>query len=699
MFLSQLLLFVSCPAFSEPPLRGFDPVSGKSQHEIERRLRTLAEAPRLRSYMQRMTSKAHHAGSSGSRQVAEYALSLFQQWGFDARLETFEALLPYPKSTVVEMLDPVRYRATLREPPLAEDPDSGSEQAFAAFHAYAGDGDVSGPLLYVNYGLPEDYAALKRMGLSAEGKIVLARYGKSWRGTKAKVAYENGALACLIYSDPRDDGYFQGDVYPNGPYRPLFAVQRGSVLDMPIRVGDPQTPGWGSTPGAKRISKEESGLVMKLPVVPLSYGEAQPLLEQLKGPVAPEAWRGALALTYHLGPGPARVRVKTESDWSVRPVHNVIATMAGSLYPDQWILYGNHHDAWVRGANDPASGASVLLETARSLAELRKTGWTPKRTLMFALWDAEEFGLIGSTEWVEKHRDELDRKMVAYLNTDATGRGPILGAGSKSLESFYQEALRDVLHPETGLPLLAAGQGKRSETSSVGKLSALGAGSDYVAFLHHAGIASLNLGFGSEGGGVYHSSYDTFTWYSRFSDGDFRWGRTLSGLLATLLVRLAGAAVLPFDFLPLAQALEAELTALTKSGAGPSSHQAAWKELLVDVQSLTAAAKAFESEFQLLVRRASRESSQRLGSWNQAIYRLEREWLSESGLPGRSWYRHQLHAPGLYTGYGVQTLPGIREALDNQQWDEVARQRQQLRKSVRAFTDGLRRLTASMRLR
>jgi N-acetylated-alpha-linked acidic dipeptidase len=682
---------------AQEPIRGFPAEAWKPQHEIESRLRAVPQSDRLRTYMKRMTSKPHHAGSKASREVAEYALGLFKEWGLDARIETFEILLPYPKSRALEMLEPVRFQARLQEPVIAEDPGSGDEGQLPTFNAYSADGDVTGQLLYVNYGLPEDYATLKRMGIDAKGKVVLARYGRSWRGTKAKVAQENGALACLIYSDPRDDGYFQGDVYPMGAYRPPFGVQRGSVLDMPIRVGDPQTPGWGAVAGAKRISKEESQVLMRIPVMPISYGEASELMQQLKGPVAPEPWRGALGITYHIGPGPAKVRVKVESDWSVRGAHNVIATIPGSSYPDQWILYGNHHDAWVHGANDPVSGAAALLETARSFSELSRNGWRPKRTLMFALWDAEEFGLMGSTEWVEQHREELDRKMVAYLNTDSTGRGRIAAGGSKILESFYREVLRDVNDPVSGQPLLVQTNGKKPPAlEEQPLLGALGAGSDYVAFVHHLGIASVNLGFGGEGGGVYHSAYDTYEWYTRFSDGNFQYGRTLSAMIATMLLRLADAPLLPFEVSPIVSAVRSQLEELLKS-LGPSAAKLDTKELQAELPKLAAAAKLFETEYQSLAKRTTALSSERLAALNQAIYRLERCLLAEEGLPGRPWYRHQLHAPGLYTGYGVKTLPGIREAAEMERWEEASAQSRQVAKAIRVLTAEITRVTAAMR--
>ena len=386
---------------------------------------------------------------------------LLKEWGLAARMEVFEALLPYPKERRLEMTAPVAYRARLAEPAIPEDPDSGDANQLPTYNAYSGSADVTAPLVYVNYGIPEDYETLQKLGVDVRGRIVIARYGRSWRGTKPKVAAEHGAVGCLIYSDPRDDGYFQGDAYPRGPFRPPAGAQRGSVMDMPLYVGDPLSPGWASEPGSKRLSPAEAVTLLKIPVLPISYEDAQPLLANLGGPVAPEAWRGALPLTYHIGPGPATVRLQVELDQETRPVYNVIATLTGSELPDQWVIYGNHHDAWVNGGSDPASGAAVVLETARSLAALAKEGWRPKRTIMLALWDAEEFGLVGSTEWLEKHRPELEQKAVAYLNSDTNGRGFISAGGSSILEQFVREVLDDISDPATGKRLLEVPRPRR----------------------------------------------------------------------------------------------------------------------------------------------------------------------------------------------------------------------------------------------
>ena len=441
--------------------------------------------------------------------------------------------MPYPTVRQVEVLGPKRYVAKLKEPVVPQDPNSGDAHQIPTYNAYAASGDVTGEVVYVNFGVPEDYEWLDKQGISVKGKIVIARYGKSWRGIKAKVAAEHGAIACLIYSDPHEDGYFQDDVYPKGPMRPPEGVQRGSVVDMPLYPGDPLSPGWASEKGSKRLSLAEAKTLMKIPVLPLSYADAQPILEQLTGPVVPQDWRGSLPITYHAGPGAARIHMKTDYDWTSKPLYDVIATIPGSEAPDEWVIAGNHHDAWVNGADDPVSGAVALMETARSLATLQKQGWKPKRTIKIALWDGEEFGLLGSTEWAEKHQDELKRKAVAYLNSDSTARGWIHVSGSHTLEEFVTEVAGSIQQPGTTRNLAdyslhhpppedqeQSEPAKKDKTFTIG---ALGAGSDYVAFLDYLGVASMNEEFaGQTKSGIYHSIYDSIYWYTHFSDTNFR---------------------------------------------------------------------------------------------------------------------------------------------------------------------------------
>ncbi|HEV8146917.1 MAG TPA: M28 family metallopeptidase [Bryobacteraceae bacterium] len=683
-----LITLLVCPLVAQPPLRGFAPDQWKAQHDREASAKDLPQPQRIRTYMERMSAKPHHAGSPGSRAVAEYAVAQLKEWGLDARIETFEALLPYPTARTLEMTAPTRFRAQLKEPVVADDPNSGDLGQLPTYNAYSATGDVTAPLVYVNYGVPEDYEWLKQQGIDVKGKIVIARYGRSWRGVKPKVAQEMGAVGCLIYSDPRDDGYFQGDVYPKGPMRPSQGVQRGSVMDMAIYPGDPLTPGYAAEPGVKRLTRAESKVLLKIPVMPISYGDAQPLLAALGGPVVPEAWRGALPITYHAGPG-ATVHFKLDFDWTNKPVHDVIATIPGSVYPDQWIIWGNHHDAWVNGASDPLSGASALLETARTLSLMRKQGWQPKRTIMLALWDGEEFGLVGSTEWVEKHKEEIERKAVVYINSDTNGRGALSASGSHSLEAFMKEVMRDSADPVTKKSLLDAAPRRRAAPSggepqiNEFHLGALGSGSDYVAFVDHVGIASLNLGFGgADPGGVYHSIYDSFHWYTTYSDGDFVYGKALAQVLTTTLTRLADAPVLPFEFGTLARMVRTYVTEIQKEA---KTTPIDFNEVLAQLTRLTTAARLYDDELAAVSRRAASIAPEKLVKVNDALQRAERTLLLPDGLPGRDWYRHQLYAPGLYTGYGAKTLPGVREAVEAQRWDEANRESRRVAQALKAL--------------
>lgn len=673
----------------EAPVRGFTGSDLKAERDREAQAKSLPVAAHVREYMKRMSAAPHAAGSPASKAVAEYAVEEMREWGLDARLETFEALLPYPTVRVLEMVSPVKFTAKLKEPAIPEDPNSGDANQLPSYNAYSASGDVTGPLVYANYGLPEDFEYLKQQGIDVAGKIVLTRYGKGWRGVKPKTAQEHGAIGCLIYSDPREDGFFQGDVYPKGPYRPRDGVQRGSVVDMPLYPGDPTTPGWASEKGARRLSRAEAKSLLKIPVLPISWGDAKPMLENLGGPVVPEGWRGAIGTTYHIGPGAATVHLKLDFDWTVKPVYNVIATIPGTSLKDQWVMYGNHHDAWVNGASDPLSGASALLETARTLGTLAKQGWKPRRTIVFALWDAEEFGLVGSTEWVEKHQAELDKKLAVYINSDANGKGSIGGSGSHALEPFVSEVLRDLQDPVSGKTLLEARRQRRpagaAPDGNAFRLGALGAGSDYVAFIDHVGISSLNLGFGGDGGGgVYHSVYDSFHWYTTYSDGDFKYGKTLAQVMSIALMRLADAAVLPFEFTALARTVRSYVDEIQKD-ATASSHVVDFAAVNAQIGRMEGVAKNYEDALAAAEKRIAAAPADKLARLNEAVYRAERALTLAKGLPGREWYRHQLYAPGMYTGYGAKTMPGVREAAEAGHWDEANAQAQRVAGALKAF--------------
>ena len=635
---AALLAALTIPLFAQmPTMRGFSAPGAEAQRALEAKARAIPDPVRARQYLEKMAAEPHHAGSPASKAVADYAAGLLRSWGLEVKIEEFEALLPYPKSRTLELIGPSGFTPKLYEPFLKADPDSTDQNQLPTYNAYSASGDVTADLVYVNYGIPADYAQLKKLGIDVKGKIVIARYGGSWRGTKAKTAQENGAIGCLIYSDPHDDGYYRGDAFPEGPWRPAESVQRGSVMDMPVYVGDPLSPGWASEKGARKLARAEATSIMKIPVLPISYADAQPLLAALKGPVAPVEWRGALPLTYHIGPGPAKVRLAVDFDWTTKPLFNVIATIPGSERPDEWVIYGNHHDAWVNGASDPVSGAAALLESARSLAELTKSGWRPKRTIKFALWDGEEFGLIGSTEWVEKHRDELKRKTALYINTDANTGGKLGFGGSGTLEAFFAEVMRDALDEKD-----------RPEKT---ELNPLGAGSDYVAFVHHAGIASLNMGFGSAGGaGTYHSIYDSTAWFVNHMDKDFVYSRKLSQLTSTALLRASEAPVVPIAF----SAVERNVRKWIAEAKGIDT-----SAVTAELDKLAPVAARFDKALAA----APALDGGKLNKLNVLLIGAEQALTRPRGLPQREWYKHQLSAPGLYTGYGSVTLPAVNESL------------------------------------
>ncbi|MFL6275197.1 MAG: transferrin receptor-like dimerization domain-containing protein [Blastocatellia bacterium] len=680
-------------------LRGYTDQSARAEIDWETKMRQVPKPELLREYMNRLAAEPHHVGSAYDKQNAEFIREKFQSWGFDARIEEFDVLFPTPKERLLELVAPTTYTAKLKEPVVAEDPDSSDQGQLPSYNAYSTDGDVTGQLVYANYGLPADYDELAKLGVDVKGKIVITRYGASWRGIKPKVAYEHGAIGCLIYSDPRDDGYFQGDVYPQGPYRPEQGVQRGSVMDMPIHPGDPLTPGIGAVKGAKRLPREEAEVITKIPVLPISYGDALPLLKALTGPVAPEAWRGALPITYHVGAGPARVHLKVAFDWSLKTLYDVIARIEGAQYPDEWVIYGNHHDAWVNGADDPISGMVTVMEAGRAMGELLKQGWKPKRTIILCAWDGEEPALLGSTEWVETHADELKQKAVAYLNSDSTSKGWLGAGGTHSLERFFNEVARDIAQPKSNKSAWEAMRDRRLEQAKSDedkkelreradlRISALGSGSDYTPFLQHLGIAAMNTGFGGDGGGgIYHSVYDSIYWYMHFSDSTFEFGRALAQTNGTIVMRLADADVLPFEFTNLAETLRRymdEIDKLAKKASPPKEINLT--KLSAAVQALSDSARRYEEALTKATARGF-ENVKQAKELNQLLYQSERRLTGEPGLPRRPWFKHQIYAPGFYTGYGVKTIPGVREAIEQKQWDEVEPQAKNAAAAVQALT-------------
>jgi N-acetylated-alpha-linked acidic dipeptidase len=683
---------------------------------VDERFRETLQAANIRSYMQRLSARPHHVGSPYAKDNAEWMLARFKEWGWDASIERFDVLFPTPKERVLELVEPTKFTAKLDEPVVSVDPTSGQKsEQLPSYNAYSIDGDVTAPLVYANYGRVEDYERLERMGVSTRGAIVMVRYGQIFRGVKAKIAFEHGASGCLIFSDPKDDGFAAGPVFPNGPMRPSDGVQRGSVSDLGSAAGDPLTIGIGAVPGARRTSIAESPIITKIPVLPISYGDAQPLLAAMGGPMAPEAWRGALPIPYRLGPGPAKAHLKVAFNWDTKPLYDVIAKIPGSTFPDEWIIRGNHHDAWVNGANDPVSGMAPELEEARALGELRMRGWSPKRTIVYASWDGEEPGLLGSTEWVETHEKELREHAVAYINTDGNGRGFLNASGSHSLERFVNGVARDISDPETGVSIW-----KRRQASLVARgtpddrkearerpdlrIGALGSGSDYTPFIQHAGIASINISFGEEDeDGIYHSIYDDFYFYTRFLDTDFAYGRAMAQTVGTAVIRLADADVVPIEFTSLAETVQKyghelkELLSRKQDDIRERNRQiadgvfAAMRDpkhpmpapqaeavppainfAPFDNAAMALAESAHRYERALGASRAALVANPAaLGALNARLRQAELQLVDDGGLPRRAWYRHLIYAPGFYTGYGVKTVPGVREGIEQGRYDEA----------------------------
>ncbi len=724
------------PAFGEAasptnkPLLGFSRERALEQQVLEARFDSQLNRDNLRQWMKQLTARPHHLGSAYDKENANFIAAQFRSWGYDSAIEEFQVLFPTPKLRLLEMIAPEQFTASLTEPPVSGDSTSAqTDEVLPVYNAYSIDGDATGELVYVNYGVPKDYEVLATHGIDVKGKIVLARYGGCWRGIKPKVAAEHGAIGCIIYSDPREDGYFQGDDYPKGAFRNEQGAQRGSVADMPLYPGDPLTPGVGAVKDAKRLPLKDAPSLTKIPVLPISYADAIPLLKALKGPVAPDDWRGALPLTYHLGPGPAKIHLKLEFNWKQTPLYNVIAKWAGTERPEEWIIRGNHHDAWVFGADDPVSGTVALMEEARAMAEIFRSGPKPRRTIVFAVWDGEEPGLLGSTEWVEAHADLLRHNAAVYVNSDNNSRGFLRVGGSHTLEKFMNEVARDVLDPEKNIPvaerlhayrLVKGNPVEKREAREHPEilLNALGSGSDYTPFLQHLGIASLDIRYGGEGSneGVYHSLYDSFDHYTRFGDPDFKYGLALAQTAGRTVLRLANADTLPLEFQNFAETISRYVKELIKL-ADDLREETREKNQLIADKSFSAVSDPTRpyvvskaespvpffnfaplqnalGRLQENARNYERSMGQGSGSGkplpsesqkilDDILIQTERALVHEEGLPRRPWYKHLIYAPGFYTGYGVKTLPGVREAIEERHWKEAE---EQIEKAARALT-------------
>ncbi|MFY9926028.1 MAG: transferrin receptor-like dimerization domain-containing protein [Opitutaceae bacterium] len=703
---------------------GFKAASAVAELEQEKLFDAAIDPAELRSWLEEMSSEPNQVGSPHDKANAEFTLARFKEWGWDARIEEFSVLYPTPKSVSLELVGPIPYKALLSEPAIVGDKTSGhAAGGLPPYNVYGADGDVTADLIYVNFGTPEDYAELDRRGLDVRGKIAIARYGKCWRGLKPKLAQEHGAVGCIIYSDPHEDGYWAGDVYPKGGNRPEYGVQRGSVADITQYSGDPLTPGVGATKDAKRLAISDAKTLLKIPVIPISYGDAKAFLAALEGPVAPAGWRGALPFTYHIGPGPAKAHLAVVSDWSLKTIYDVIAVMKGSTYPNQWVIRGNHHDGWVFGAWDPLAGNIAVMAEAKAIGSLAKAGWKPKRTLVYASWDAEEPGLIGSTEWAETHAAELQKKAVLYVNSDTNGRGFLFAGGSHSYQHLVNEVAGVVMDPETGVSVLdrlrakvridgpdpsgneadELASRKAAESGGEMPIEALGSGSDYTPFLQHLGISSINVGYGGEDAdaGIYHSTYDSFDHFIRFGDPKFLYGVALAETAGRLVLRAADADVLPMRFGDLADSVERYVSDIEKLADGERENSRKLRQLIDQgafklaadpetayapppspddvpqfdfsalkraAQRLKKSAANYDDAFEGALASDFRLPPAELAHLNGLLQGLEQTLTSPKGLPGREWYRHMLYAPGVYTGYAAKTLPAIRESIELRRW-------------------------------
>ena len=731
-----------------PDMLGFTAEGAARERDLEQRFDSRLDASEMRAWLRQLSSRPNHVGSAHDKANAEFLLAQFRKWGWDAHIEVFDVLYPTPRQERVEMVAPTAFEATLVEPPVNGDRTSGTGGALPPYNAYGADGEVTAPLIYVNYGMPADYAELARRGISVQGKIVIVRYGQGWRGLKPELAHEHGAVGCLIYSDPRDDGYFSGDAYPAGGWRPAAGVQRGSVMNMNLYPGDPTTPGYGSVPGAKHLAVKDAAPILKIPVMPISYADAMPLLQALGGPVAPESWRGALPLTYHIGAGPAEVHLLVRSDWSLKPIYDVIAVLKGSTDANQWVVRGNHHDGWVFGAWDPLAGTIALMEEAKALGALHRRGWVPRRTIVYASWDAEEPMLIGSTEWAETHARELRQKAVLYLNSDTNARGFLSVGGSHSLQHMVNQVAAGVTDPEMKVSVLrrerafmeVTGAGANADPTAreLARLaaaggdvpmSALGSGSDFSSFLDHLGIATLNVEFGGEDedDGIYHSRYDSFDHFIRFGDPTFQYEVALAQVAGHIVLRTADAQVLPLRFTDFSATLSRYVAQLHTEVASERKAAQRQHELLAadayrlaadptrpvapparlsDVPSidltpldraaarLRQSAQAYEAAYETRAAAGLSLPPARLRAINALLATMEQRLLDDTGLPGRPWYKNMMQAPGELTGYAPKTLPAVREALEARNWTGANQYAIATAKVLDGYRAQLDRLTA-----
>ena len=693
--LSAPLLFTK--AFAQTAIDGFSAERATAERRWEEQFRAIPDPKSAREHLRRLTIEPHIAGTKEDYNTAVYVRDQLRSYGLSADLKEYEVWLNYPNApTVLELITTRRQPLSVKEAPVPGDPSSSHPKISPLFNGYSASGDVTGPVVYANYGLPNDYEDLKKAGVDVKGKIVIVRYGNSFRGVKAKVAEQNGAIGCIIYSDPEDDGYMQGDVFPKGPWRPVASGQRGSVQFLFDYPGDPLTPGKPAIAGTPRLKPEEATDLTRIPVQPIAYDVARTILSQLKGPLRPRGFQGGLPFAYHVGgTNDVKLRLKTDMDYKLRTIWNVVARIDGNEEKDRWVVLGNHRDAWVFGAVDPNSGSSAMLEVGHGFGELLKQGWKPRRTIILCSWDAEEYGLIGSTEWAEEMADELRQKAVAYLNLDAAVSGPHFGASSvPSLWKLMRGATRDIKDPKTGKSVYQQWQDRSRENRPEGdqdmreaRIASLGSGSDYTPFLQHLGIASTDMGFNGDYG-VYHSAYDSFYWMDHFGDPGFNYHVAAAQLWGTLAMRLADADGLPFDYTDYAHQIRDFFTeAMRLARIRNLASSLDDKAMMSAIDDFAREAERVEKDRQEAVRKGDRAELTKI---NDALVQAERQFIDAKGLRGRAWYKHQIYAPGIYTGYAAQPLTDFRQAIDD-------RNSANAKEALERIVDSIKRVTRTLK--
>jgi N-acetylated-alpha-linked acidic dipeptidase len=695
-------------------LTGFRAADAAAERAREATIAAAIRPDTLRRHLRILTEVPHVAGTPADRATAEYVRDRLASYGWDAKIEEVPIYINWPTESRLTLVEPTREALAMRESGQPWDKDAYDDATFDAFHGYGAAGEVTAAVAYANYGDVDDIKKLGELGIDVKGKILLVRYGKIFRGLKVRNAERAGAAGVIIYSDPGDDGFAQADPYPRGQARPEDAIQRGSVQFLSEGPGDPTTPGWASAKGGKRLKPSEARGIPKIPSLPISWGEAKKILDALEGPVVPKGWQGGLPLTYHVGPGPAKLHMKTGQDYAVRPLWNVIATLKGRESPGEWVVCGNHRDAWTYGASDPNSGTISLLEMGRGIGQLAKTGWRPRRTIVLCSWDGEEYGLLGSTEWAEGHAAEIVKDAVAYLNVDVAVSGKEINAsGSHALRDVFAEAMADVRDPWKGASLRQSWSGKGEQDARADwarknrerrwrgeperafemNVTPLGSGSDYTAFVDHFGVPALDFGFGGLLG-TYHSMYDDFEFMDRVVDPGYQYSSAIVDLWSRVALRLAEAEALPLHYSTTGQFVLDEIQSLEERVDDANAGLADSLKLKADLAPLRAAATKLRDAGVALEARTTAALAG--GAWpggsaaalNAALIGVERAFVG-AGLPGRTWFRHEIYAPGLNTGYAGTPLPRLAQAVldkDPKAWREgVAPIRQALERAAAAI--------------